>query len=94
MAVKFFCDRCGKEVWQGVHRSKENLIEAIKSMYEEHDCYCTDCIMTRLNILENVLKEDLGTLELNQIICRIQQSLKNSGYKAATAYLPQRYMKT
>ena len=40
MAIKFFCDRCDKEIWQGL-ATREDQVEAI--LYE--DCVCSDCML-------------------------------------------------
>ena len=39
MAIKFFCDRCGKEIWQGL--TTERRIAALS----ERECVCSDCML-------------------------------------------------
>ena len=39
MAIKFFCDRCGKEIWQGL--TTERRIAALS----ERECVCSDCTL-------------------------------------------------
>ena len=39
MTIKFFCDRCDKEMWQGL----ATRAEKIRAISE--DCICSDCIM-------------------------------------------------
>ena len=44
--IKFFCDRSGKEMWQGLI-TKEEKLSAVKVLYEE-ECVCSDCILAEV----------------------------------------------
>ena len=44
MAIKFFCDNCGDEIWQYMRRSKEQLCEII----DMGECLCSECLVDQI----------------------------------------------
>jgi hypothetical protein len=46
MPIKFFCDSCGKEIWQEMPRTEANLSEIISI----GECLCSGCFADKLII--------------------------------------------
>lgn len=42
MAVKFFCDRCGKEIFQEMDKATKDYWTISQI---EHTCICSDCLL-------------------------------------------------
>jgi hypothetical protein len=67
VAIKFFCDKCGKEMWQGVTTKKQRIEAA-----SEKDCECSDCIVERITWSDfnygSSLEEEGGVICLTNIL--------------------------
>ena len=42
MPVKFFCDKCDKEIWMGM---KPDVKEGLTIAGAEKSCLCADCVL-------------------------------------------------
>lgn len=51
MPVKFYCNNCGKEIWQ----SMADYIKKSETVYHaEKRCLCSDCLLKEYHAIDNV----------------------------------------
>ena len=55
MPAKWFCNDCGKEIWQGLDQNQKET-ETVAEM--ERVCMCTDCRISKDRVID-ALTEDI-----------------------------------